>query len=495
MNLACHTLAALVLFGFVRRTLLLPSAARRFGTVSTILAGAIAVVWATHPLATSAVTYVIQRAEVMMALFYLSTLYCFARGAARQDEGRPSSSMNGVTAANGGGWHALSIAACWLGMATKEVMATAPFMLLLYDRCFIAGSFHEAWRRRRNVYLALAASWLLLAGLMAGAGSRGGTVGFGAAVSWWEYAGVQVRAIPHYLGLALWPTPLVFDYGEKLAVPAIHVVRGALVLGAILAATLVGVRRSPAGAFPGVAFFAILAPTSSVVPVVSQVMAEHRMYLPLAAVVVVAVLGLHVLLGRRPLILWTAVAVVFGGLTVRRNADYRSGLAIWSDTVEEMPDNARARYNLGIMLEQAGRLAEAVAQFRAVLRLQPRDVETHNKVGNLLLRAGTRAEALEHFRTAVALRPDYADARNNLGVALIQAGRAAEAIEHFSAVVRLRPDLFEAHFNLANALLQANRPDEAVVQYERAVRIRPDDPQARQMLDRARSPRAAKERE
>ncbi|MBI4626191.1 MAG: hypothetical protein HY736_23585, partial [Verrucomicrobia bacterium] len=82
VNLACHTLAALVLFGFVRRTLLLPSAARRFGAASTLLAGAIAVVWATHPLATSAVTYVIQRAEVMMALFYLSTLYCFARGAA-----------------------------------------------------------------------------------------------------------------------------------------------------------------------------------------------------------------------------------------------------------------------------------------------------------------------------------------------------------------------------------------------------------------------------
>ena len=94
-------------------------------------------------------------------------------------------------------------------MATKEVMVTAPVIVLLYDRTFVGGSFAEAWRRRRGFYLALAGTWLLLAWLVAGNGGRAGTAGFGAGVPWWAYALTQFRAVAHYLRLSFWPHPLV----------------------------------------------------------------------------------------------------------------------------------------------------------------------------------------------------------------------------------------------------------------------------------------------
>ena len=174
-NLTIHFLAAMTLYGVVRRTLLRPVAFRpggptvrdRFGPAAPALALAIALLWALHPLATEAVTYVIQRVEALMALFYLLTLYCFIRGAEDEKAASRESTL----------WFGLSWLACLLGMATKEVMATAPLLVLLYDRVFLAGSFAAAWRRRRRLYAALAATWGLLAYLATGTQGRGGTGG------------------------------------------------------------------------------------------------------------------------------------------------------------------------------------------------------------------------------------------------------------------------------------------------------------------------------
>ncbi|HEX7508565.1 MAG TPA: hypothetical protein VF550_17460, partial [Polyangia bacterium] len=133
VNLALHILASLVLFALVRRTLLLPTLSARFGVTATELALSVALLWAIHPLQTESVTYVVQRAEAIGGLFYLLTLYCFLRGA---------------TAARGRAWYAATVGACVLGMASKEVMVSAPLIAVLYDRTFIAASLRDSLRRR-----------------------------------------------------------------------------------------------------------------------------------------------------------------------------------------------------------------------------------------------------------------------------------------------------------------------------------------------------------
>ena len=155
-------------------------------------------------------------------------------------------------------------------MASKEVMVSAPLMVLLYDRTFLAGSFREAVRRRYGLYLALAATWLLLAWLVADAAGRGGTAGFGLGVGCWAYLGTQLGAIVHYLRLSVWPSPLVLDYGDGLAQTAAEIVPYAIVVGLLALATVAALWRWPKAGFLGACFFGLLAPTSSIVPVVTQ---------------------------------------------------------------------------------------------------------------------------------------------------------------------------------------------------------------------------------
>src|SRR5262249_3167834 len=140
-----------------------------------------ALVWALHPIQTVCVTYISQRAESLMALFYLLTLYCFIR----------------ATETRTSWWGTLAVVSCVAGMMVKEVMVTAPLLVFLYDRTFVAGSFRRAWRERKGLHLSLAATWIVLLSLMFG--TRMGERGIGLAYSWFEYARIESSALLHYL--------------------------------------------------------------------------------------------------------------------------------------------------------------------------------------------------------------------------------------------------------------------------------------------------------
>ena len=216
VNLLIHILAGLTLFGIVRRTLEM-TVPRESKNEHTVFAFSVALLWTLHPLQTEAVTYVVERAESMMGLFFLLTLYCFIRSAAKAPSYVPPGGTSEGEKAGGDVWSWLSIACCLFGMATKEVMVTAPVIVFLYDRAFLAGSFAAAWRRNRRFYSALASTWILAAVLAVTTGSRGGTAGFGTGISWWAYIQIQFGAILHYLRLTVWPHPLIFDYGTQWA--------------------------------------------------------------------------------------------------------------------------------------------------------------------------------------------------------------------------------------------------------------------------------------
>ena len=494
-NLLIHLAATLALFGVVRRTLGQPALVTRYSTKATSLAFVVALLWGLHPLQTAAVDYIVQRAESLMALFYLLTFYAFLRSV-EHGESRL--------------WRALTVVACLAGMATKEVMVSAPLMVLLYDRTFVSGSFAQAWRTRRWLYVALGGTWLVLAGLVTGSSTRGGTAGFGIGISGWDYALTQLPAIGHYLRLALWPFPLVLDYGGHLTNPGmLSVVASAILIVALLTWTAIGLYRRSAAGFLGSWFFSILAPTSSIIPL-ADTMFEHRMYLPLAAVIALIALALERLLEKRAVIALMILAVGLGLLTARRNEDYRSVIAIWRDTIAKRPDNARAHSILGTVLLLQGQAGEAVPELEEALRLKPDDALAHNNLGVALVQVGRVKEALVHAADAVRLdphdgefshnfgdalllagrieeaeaqyaqalqsRPDYADAQNNnLGGALLQRGQTARAIALFEAALRARPEFAEAHSNLGNALAQTGRLAEAIPHYEAALRLQPND--------------------
>lgn len=460
VNLLIHLSAALLLFAVVRGALLalrLPLDPRGGFASPTTLATAVALLWAVHPLQTESVTYVVQRTESLMSFFYLATLYTFQRATATPS---PRS------------WFALAVAVCALGMATKEVMVSAPLIVLLYDRTFVSGSFALAWRRHRVCHLGLAATWLVLAVLVIGAGNRGGTIGGTAGVTPWQYALCQSRALIHYLQLVVWPHPLIFDYGADF-VPLATAAPFALAILGLLAITIYALRRRPALGFVGAWFFLILAPTSSFVGGTRQMLAEHRIYLALAAPVVLIVLALHRLLGRRAWLALAPLALALIAVTILRNHDYRTALALYTNTAIHRPDNPHARYNLAKLLAESGQPAAALPHYEATLRLQPDYFVAHYNLANALAELGRPAEAAAHYEAALTLKPDYVRAHYNLGNALVALDRKPAAAEHYRAALRADPAFNEARDNLGSVLLDLGQLPEAEAQFREALRRDP----------------------
>ena len=431
-NLLIHLTAALALFGVVRRTLLTPRLTPAFGGAAPWVALAVALVWVVHPLTSAAVTYIVQRVESLMALFYLLTLYCSIRA-------------SGETRT--GWWTAAAIASCALGMATKEVMVTAPVLVAAWWWLFVPADAKDARRRARTLVPGLFLTWAVLAFLVAGE-RRGPSVSVGWATSW-TYLLAQAEVIVHYVRLAIIPSPLVFLYDWPLGTTLGAVAWQAALLAALVLLTAVGLARRHPASFLGAWFFLVLAPSSSVLPIVTEVAAEHRMYLPLAAVIAAVVIG-GFLLGRR----WIpspkvglAVAVfalaacvgVLAAETRSRNRVYWSAESLWGDTVSKRPNDARARVAYGEALADAGRLADAEVQFRTAIALAPDDPAARVRMGAILAQQRRIDEAIQHLERAVALRPDDPDAHRMLADISAASGQDLAAVRHLERALATVP--------------------------------------------------------
>lgn len=501
VNIALHVACALLLFALIRHSL--ASDEQVSAASATHVAFAAALIWTVHPLLTETVTYVSQRTELMASLFYLLTLYGSARGRT-----------------------ALAIVACALGMACKETMVTAPLMVVLYDRVFTYPSLRDAFRARWRLYAGLAATWLLLAALIS-SGPRWESAGFATGISPWTYLLNQSVLIVEYLKRVVWPVRLVLDYGEPRAFTLADVAWQAALVVALLVVTGVALLKRPAAGFAAAAFFLILAPTTSIVPIATEVGAERRMYLPLAALIVLVVVAartalLHVGRGpgrelrRGPS--WyaggaLALAVIpLAVLTIQRNSDYADERRLWETTLERWP-TARAhrnyatvlkragyrdevidhlrlsldghpegRYALGFELFEQGRYAEAIDELRQFTVDVPNDrfvTTARGLVAESLQRLGRLDEAIQEYEGVAAASPQSEPAWRGLGLALAQAGRHGEAIAALERAIALDAANGAARRAIAALLVQEDKPADALPHAEAAVRLAPSDSAAR----------------
>jgi hypothetical protein len=497
VNVAIHLAAALVLFGIVRRTLLLPRLADRFGPPSANLALATALIWLLHPLQTESVNYLTQRTELLMGLFCLLTLYCSIRSTSQRPHPTshipartriPRSRPVGIWGSRFGTWDLLAILACALGMLAKESMVTAPVIVLLYDRVFVFDRLRDAFRARRGLYIGLAGTWLVLGGVMA---SRPRTsVGFDAGTGPWVYLLNQAELVARYLWLSVWPRALVLDYGLPRALTVGDVIMPGAVVVALLAATAVALRYAPALGFLGAWCFITLAPTSSFVPIATEVGAERRMYLPLAALATLLTIAAYrSLRGRGAAVAIAGLCIALGAGTILRNRDYASRLTIARTVVDRRP-HGRGHFLLGTELLAAGRRDEGMAQ----LQLSARDYAgARYALATEMLADGKVEEAvaqLEAFLTSLPTHPSAAAARDMLGRAYLSQRRFGEAAQQFQLIVDTAPSYRGANddirLTLGYALAASGRLAEAVPVLEAAVAAKPNDAAARDLLARVR---------
>jgi len=372
-------------------------------------------------------------------------------------------------------------------MLCKQVMVTAPIVAMAYDYLFLSGSLRRALSVRSRLYLGLASTWLLL-GAVVMVSPRATTAGFGVAtITPWRYFTSELSVICYYLRLAIWPNSLCLDYFWPTATSPGQILPYATVLAALGAATIWALLKRKPVAFIGVWFFLILSVTSSFMPIVDLAF-DHRMYLPLAAVIALVVIGgvavaerlgnlqLFVAsLGARPAAL-VAATVVIGSLTfatLRRNVDYRYAIAMWQDVIRKSPNNPRAYGSLGMHLTDVGRLDEAISQFEEALKLKPGYLGAEAGLGRALVLKEQPDSATPHLLSALDIDPDHPSANCYLGRALMAGGQVDPAIHYLERAVEVEPTYAEAHYFLAEALSKDGKTAEAVKQYEITSQLSP----------------------
>ena len=294
VNVTIHFLSALMLWAITRRTLQLSYFSGRFDGTAGWLGLAVAVLWALHPLQTEAVIYATQRTELMMAFFYLATLYCSLQywtvlvpDPSKLVENQQPAGRNYFLCRSA--WLALAVISCVCGMASKEVMVSAPLMVLLFERTFVAGSLAAALRRSWPLYIGLAMTWLLLVGLTMDAPHRD-SAGFGLGVSAYAWWLTQTKVLLMYLKLAVWPWPLMIHYQLPYLTTFAQAWMYVIPVTLLAVATLVLLWRNRPIGYLLTLVFAILSPTS-LIPIVAEMAAERRMYLALVTPCVLFVVG------------------------------------------------------------------------------------------------------------------------------------------------------------------------------------------------------------
>ena len=486
-NLVVHICCAVALFAVMRVALRSWRLADRYGEVADGLACAVALIWLVHPLQTQVVNHTIQRSTSLMALCYLATLYCgqrtFATGAVR--------------------WGAGAVVSCALGMGSKEAMVMAPVVVLLYDRIFAAGSFLRAIALRRGFYAGLAATWGILLFLLRD-NPHGDSIDLNPSITAGHYAFNQTRVIiEHYIAKIFWPDPLTNFYGPIRYLQIVEIWPFALAMVTIVGLTGYALLRWPAAGFCGAWFFLLLAPTSSVVAIFWEAMAERRPYLALAGLLALVVVGAYrglVTLGAgrgwsilrcellHAVMLWLVV-IALGWTTVARNETYKDLGCLWQSEVvyvEEVVAGlddilpkvlyhyAEAYIKLGRVYTGRGQWAQALAAYERALEIYPQSFKAYKWLGHMFLERNMPQLAIDHFRRAVKLNPMAYNAHNALGALLCKQGAVEEGEAHLRKALEIHPNYVWAYSNLGAALMMRGWDDAARAMFERALGIAPD---------------------
>jgi Flp pilus assembly protein TadD len=491
VNILIHVMTGVLLYLFAKTTLdvlSLPTRYKFHGWIPFFTA----LIWLVHPIQTQSVTYIVQRMNSMAAMFYLLSLLLYANARRGRDKRKKWVLFSGC------------ILSGILSLGSKEIAATLPFVIFLYEWYFFQKLSWNWLRRHLLPFAAIlmffaVASYIYLGGhplekiLMAyEAGNFTLT----------ERVLTEFRVVIYYISLLLFPHPsrLNLDYDFPISHSLIDPLTTVLSLGIITG--MIGlafclVKKDRLLSFAILWFFGNLVIESSVIGL--YIIFEHRSYLPSMLVSMAAVTLSYRYLKPKwlNLVVLCAVAILFSFWTYERNGIWRDDVTLWRDCVEKSPKKARPHNNLGNALVRRGKVNEAVGHYIEALRIKPNYAGAHVNLGIALGKQGKLDRAISHFSEALRIEPADAKTHNNLGFALAIQGRVKEAVSHYSVALQAKPDYAEAHNNLGVALAKQGRLKEAMSHFSEALRIKPSFREARDNMDRAsrkmrRSSRAPK---
>jgi protein O-mannosyl-transferase len=483
VNILIHVLNGFLLFVFVRKTLVLSIG--EGSEISPIRSRAIAffcaLIWLVHPLQTQSVTYVYQRMNSMAALFYLLSILCYVNGRICQRPPGSESQWAGNLRKNAVIYFVSSIIFGLLALGSKEISATLPFFIILYEWSFFQNQ-GKGWLKKNAVWIVLAfipgmvLFWITVS--LEDPGSRY------ANVSQWNLLPADrlltsSRVVVYYLSLLVFPHPsrLNLDYDFPLSFSLIDpwtTLPSAILILLLIGLAVFSIRRYRLLFFCVIWFLGNLAIESTVIPL-QDIIFEHRLYLPS----MILGLPLLVFIDRRVKNLWIPglviclTAVVFSYWTYQRNKVWQNEMSLWADNVKKSPNKARPHNNLGLAFQNQGNIEKALFHYTTASQLDPTSYVAHNNLGNIYMDQGNLEKAFFHLSGALKIRPGYSNARINMGRYYYLKGDSKTALDHYSKVLAANPLNEVAHNNAGNILVQQEKLDEAKHHFLRAMEINP----------------------
>ncbi len=426
-------------------------------------------IWLVHPLQTQTVSYIVQRMNCMAAMFYILSLLLYAKARLAITKRKKQALFLGC------------ILSGILSLGSKEIAATLPFFIFLYEWYFFQ-DVSLKWLKRNSIYfLCILLFIILLAFFLLGSNpikiilSNYDTRDF----TLWQRVLTEYRVVIYYISLLIFPHPMRlnllhdFSISHSFIDPMTTLLSFITILGLMVMAIRLA-KRERLLSFCILWFLGNLAIESSVIGL--EIIYEHRTYLPSMFIcLLVVVLGYRsIKIKWFGVVLVCIVVTVFSFWTYQRNRVWSDSITFWRDCVRKSPQKVRPHNNLGEVLADQGHITEAAKHYLEALRINPYHTEAHNNLGVVLKTQGKISEAIGHYKEALRISPNYAPTHNNLGNALIlQQGISDEAISHFKEALRLNPKYAEAYSSLSVALIHMGKIDEAVDILKKALQINP----------------------
>ena len=469
VNILIHIINGTLLYLFAKITLATPALKADYDHLK---AGWIplfaALIWTLHPLQTQSVSYIVQRMNSLATLFYLLCLWFYAKYRLSERTKRSSWLLIGCAASG------------ILAVGSKEIAATLPFFIILYEWYFFQ-SVRPAWLKRKIPVIAGAVILFVMLSLFflgldpldritADFVHRNLTPA--------QRVLTEFRVVIFYLSLLIGPHPSRLNLDHEFMVsnslmdPVTTLFSLAAIAGAVGAAIYLA-RKTPLISFCILWFFGNLVIESSVLDL--EIIFEHRTYLPSMMLIFMLVsLAFKYIKYRQICIAVLCVLVAVGSFwTYQRNKVWGDAITLWQDCVAKSPNKARPYNNLGVALGHAGQSDAAIENYYNALKINPDYGNAHYNLGSALARKGSLKSGIAHLARAVELEPNSYEAHNNLGIALLIQGELQKAVTHFGIALQNNANDSRAHNNLGIALGRQHNLPEAIFHFQEALRLDP----------------------
>jgi Tfp pilus assembly protein PilF len=437
--------------------------------------GFVAALFSVHPLHVESVAWVMARKDVLSAMFWLLTMGAYAYYADNPSLKR----------------YVWVVIAFVLGLMSKPMIVTLPFVLLLLDywplRRFQGGIFIAGWRLILEKIPLIALSAIVSVITIYGQGSSGALKSLGD-IGLSDRMANAIVSYGGYMAKMLWPMNLTCFYPYPPSFPISIVLLSLTFLGAVCFFSFKYIRTAPYLAMGWFWYLITLLPVCGIIQVGDQAMADRYTYIPLIGLFIAIAWGIPDLLKGNPFYRYfipiaagiTILLLVI--LTFNQTGIWKNSVALFEHAIAVTEGNYVAHNNLGSYLMRLNRFDEAASHFEKVVQIKPDDEKYLNNLGIALFRQNRYDEAMKYYLRAIAVNPDFADSYINAADVCLFSGRENEALEYYRKGLHLRPGNPVAESNVADILIRQEKLDEAIIFLRAAIRHHPDYAVARNTL-------------